>query len=61
MNIKDEIWILADNRPGTSSQAIGLAKEIGFDYKIINLTYSFFTLIFSSCFKVIIKLREHLT
>lgn len=43
MNIKDEIWILADDRPGTSSQAIGLAKEIGFDYKIFNLTYSFFS------------------
>ncbi len=42
MIIKDEIWILADDRPGTVSQSIGLAEEIGFDYKIINLTYSFF-------------------
>lgn len=41
--IKDEIWILSDNRPGTASQAIGLAEEIGFEYKIIDLTYSFFS------------------
>jgi mitochondrial fission protein ELM1 len=41
MIIKDEIWILGDNRPGTVSQSIGLAEEIGFDYKIINLTYNF--------------------
>lgn len=40
--IHDEIWILADDRPGTVSQSIGLAEEIGFEYKIINLTYSFF-------------------
>jgi mitochondrial fission protein ELM1 len=40
--IKDEIWILSDNRPGTVSQAIGLAKEIGFEYKIIDLEYSIF-------------------
>jgi len=42
MSIKDEIWILADDRPGTASQGIGLAEEIGFEYKIIKLTYSFF-------------------
>ena len=42
MDIKDEIWILADNRPGTVSQSIGLAEEIGFEYKIINLSYSIF-------------------
>lgn len=40
--IKDEILILADDRPGTVSQSIGLAEEIGFDYKIINLVYGFF-------------------
>lgn len=40
MIIKDEIWILSDNRPGTASQAIGLASEIGLEYKIINLAYS---------------------
>lgn len=40
MIIKDEIWILADDRPGTVSQSIGLAEEIGFEYKIIHLKYS---------------------
>ena len=45
MIIKDEIWILGDNRPGTVSQGIGLAEEIGFDYKIINLTYNFLVLL----------------
>ncbi|MBP7710443.1 MAG: mitochondrial fission ELM1 family protein [Rickettsiales bacterium] len=43
MNLKDEIWILADDRPGTVSQSIGLAEELGFDYKIIKLDYSFFS------------------
>ncbi len=38
--IRDEIWVLSDNRPGTSSQAIGLAEEMGFYYKNINLIYS---------------------
>lgn len=47
--IHDEIWILADGRPGTVSQSIGLAEEIGFDYKIINLTYSFFAAL-PNCF-----------
>jgi uncharacterized protein len=42
MTTKDEIWILADDKPGTFSQSIGLAKELGFEYKIIKLTYSFF-------------------
>jgi mitochondrial fission protein ELM1 len=42
-NIKDEIWILGDDRPGTLSQAVGLANELGFEYKIIDLTYSFFS------------------
>ena len=49
MNIKDEIWILADDRPGTVSQSIGLAEEIGFEYKIINLSYSFFSIL-PNCF-----------
>jgi len=39
--IKDEIWILGDERPGTVAQGIGLANEIGFDSKIIPLSYSF--------------------
>ncbi len=49
MKIRDEIWILADNRPGTISQGIGLAKEIGFDYKVINLNYSFLSTL-PNCF-----------
>jgi mitochondrial fission protein ELM1 len=43
INIKDEIWILGDDRPGTVSQSIALAEEIGFEYKVINLTYSSFS------------------
>ncbi len=43
MRIKNEAWILADNRPGTASQSIGLANEIGLEYKIITLDYSFFS------------------
>jgi uncharacterized protein len=49
MNIKKEIWILADDRPGTVSQSIGLAEEIGFDYKIINISYNFLVRI-PNCF-----------
>ncbi len=49
MNLKDEIWILADDRPGTVSQSIGLAEELGFDYKIIKLDYSFFSAL-PNCF-----------
>ncbi len=41
MKIKDEIWILADNRPGTFLQSIGLAEELRMEYKIITLSYSF--------------------
>jgi len=41
--IKDEIWILADNRPGNYSQAIGLANEIGFDFRIISISYGIFS------------------
>ncbi len=49
MKIKNEIWILADDRPGTFSQSIGLAEELGLEYKIITLTYSFFSLL-PNCF-----------
>jgi len=49
MNLKKEIWILADDRPGTVSQSVGLAEEIGLDYKIINVTYNFFARI-PNCF-----------
>jgi hypothetical protein len=38
-----EILILGDSRAGTVSQSIGIAEEIGFDYKIINLDYGFFS------------------
>ncbi len=41
--IKDEIWILADNRAGNYSQAIGLATEIGQQYRIINISYGIFS------------------
>ncbi len=40
--IKDEIWILADNRPGNYSQAIGLADELGLNHKIVNISYGVF-------------------
>ncbi len=39
--LQNEILILADKRPGTAAQAIGLAEEIGISYKIINLDYGF--------------------
>lgn len=42
MILRDEIWILNDSRPGTISQSIGLAEELGIEYKIINFSYSFF-------------------
>lgn len=40
IEIRDEIWILADNRPGTFSQSIALAEALKTDYKVINLKYS---------------------
>lgn len=43
--IKDEIWILADNRAGNYSQAIGLANALGFDYKIVNISYGLFAIL----------------
>jgi mitochondrial fission protein ELM1 len=39
---KGETWVLVDDRPGNYSQAIGLAKEIDENYKIININYGFF-------------------
>ncbi len=41
--VRDKILILADDRPGTVSQSIGLAEEIGFEYEIIKLAYGFFS------------------
>lgn len=40
--IRQEIWVLIDNRAGTASQAIALANEIGLAVRIINLEYGFF-------------------
>lgn len=37
-----EALILADEKVGTYSQALNLAKELGLETKIINLEYSFF-------------------
>lgn len=43
MQIKNEIWILVDNRPGNYSQAIGLANAIAnqnnFETRIVNISY----------------------
>ncbi len=55
-NIKNEIWILADDRPGTFSQSVGLAEEIGLEYKIIKLDYSFFSIL-PNCFLSTSSLR----
>lgn len=47
MQIKNEIWILVDNRPGNYSQAIGLANEIAnhnkFETRIVNISYGIFS------------------
>jgi mitochondrial fission protein ELM1 len=40
MLVKNEIWVLSDDRPGTVSQSIGLACQMGIGYKIIKLTYN---------------------
>ncbi len=66
MKIRDEIWILADNRPGTFSQSIGLAEEIGIAYKIITLNYSIFSLLpnfllSDSLIRIPSELREKIT
>lgn len=41
--IKDEIWVLVDNRPGNYSQAIGLAAELKIPYRIVNISYNLFS------------------
>lgn len=38
---QNEVLVLIDNRPGTATQAIGLAEEIGLPYKTIKLDYGF--------------------
>lgn len=45
LEIKDEIWVLADDRPGNYSQAIGLADELGLNHKIVNLNYGAFAIL----------------
>lgn len=43
LEVKDEIWVLSDGRPGTFSQGVGLAEAIGVQCKIIEISYSFLT------------------
>lgn len=43
MSVTEEIWILADNRPGTFFQSVGLAEELKMSYKIITISYNFFS------------------
>jgi hypothetical protein len=43
--LEDKILILADERVGTYSQAVALAKESGLDYDIIFLEYNSFKII----------------
>lgn len=42
---KNKILILADDRPGTSSQAIGLAEETGWPYQVIKLEYGLLSIL----------------
>ncbi len=45
--IKDEIWVLCDDRPGNYFQALALGSELSqvmqMPYKIINISYNFFS------------------
>lgn len=43
--VKDEIWILADDRAGNYSQALGLADELGLNQKIVNVRYGAFAML----------------
>ncbi len=43
--VRDEIWVLADNRPGNYSQAVGLAEELDFEHKIVNISYGSFAVL----------------
>ena len=38
--MNNKILILGDDRPGTLSQSVGLAQELGLEFQIINLTYN---------------------
>ncbi len=44
-DIKDEIWVLADDRPGNYSQAVGLAEELDCAHKIVNISYGSFAIL----------------
>jgi len=57
--MKNKILILADDRPGTSSQAIGLAQKLGLEFNILTISYSFFKFIPNYIFsKSIIRLSR---
>lgn len=59
MKIKDKIWILKDDRPGTMSQSLGLAEELGFEYEIIDISYGFFSFLPNNFFqKSLIRLDK---
>lgn len=45
IKIKNEIWVLADDRPGNYSQAVGLAEELDFEHKIVNISYGSFAVL----------------
>ena len=45
VKIKKEIWVLADDRPGNYSQAVGLAEELDFEHKIVNISYGSFAVL----------------
>lgn len=45
VKIKNEIWVLADDRPGNYSQAVGLAEELDFEHKIVNISYGSFAVL----------------
>jgi hypothetical protein len=51
MKIKDEIWILDDGRAGNLSQSLGLADELGYEYKIIKINFGFFKFLPNFFFK----------
>lgn len=41
--MKNSILVLNDHRPGNNNQCLALAQEIGLDYKIIKIEYSFWS------------------
>ena len=59
MKIRDEIWVLKDSRPGTMTQSLGLAEEMGFEYQVIDVSYGFFSFLPNSIFqKSLIRLDK---